>query len=214
MVNQRKPEPPAPAFFPPGTVIRPAPLLFLFPAATLGASLASAAEPSPSTQSLAPPPPTPRAISPRVAEQLATTAPKYSPPVPTPAQPPATELPEGDQPRNRIIRLSPYVVRENPPPRFKERDLLTAKGRLDLALRRHPGLRLGAFGPLNNHAWAGAMLAEEFALERRQEMLDLLSLLPDGPGKPPPFPYWRPWFTTLRPSSAPGGGKIVPWERK
>ena len=193
------------------------PILFV-----LAPAVASAAESSPPPKDpavVAAPPPssakpsTVRAISSQVADLLAAHAPKYTPPEPAPAKSPETELPPVDQPRNGIIRLSPYVVRERRPPELKERDLLTAKGKLDLALRRHPGLRLGAFGPLNNHAWAGAMIEEELALERRQEMLDLLSLLPGKPGQQS-VPYWRPWFTTLRPSSGPYGGRVVPWERK
>ncbi len=201
--------------------MRPFPLPLFVLAAALGADLAPAAETSPllkepasaGTPSLARPTAT-RAISPQVAELLAAAAPKYSPPEAGPAKPVETAPEETDQPRNRIIRLSPYIVRERRPLELKERDVLTAKGRLDLALQRHPGLRLGSLGPLTNNRWAYAMLEEELALERRKEMLDLLSLLPDSPDKPPSVPFWRPWFTTLRPSSSPQGGLVVPWEKK
>ena len=218
---QKTSEPRAPVLFASGTVIRPFPLLLLVLAAALGAGLASAAEssslqkdPAPAGATSSARPAAARVISRQVAGLLAAAAPKYSPPDPAPAKPVETESPETDKPRNGIIRLPPYVVRERKLQELKERDLLTAKGRLDLALQRHPGLRLGSLGPLNNNRWAGAMLEEEFAIERRKEMLDLLSLLPDGPNKPQPFPYWRPWFTTLRPSSGPWGGLVVPWEKK
>ncbi|MDP3072069.1 MAG: hypothetical protein Q8N18_17385 [Opitutaceae bacterium] len=202
-------------------MIRPFPLPLFVLAAALGAGLTSAAESSPLLKEPAPAgarsaarPTATRAISPQVAGLLAAAAPTYSPSEAPPAQPVEAEPRQPDQPRNRIIRLSPYIVRERPPPELKERHILTAKGRLDLALQRHPGLRLGSLGPLNNNRWAHAMLEEEFALERRKEMLDLLSLLPAGPHKPEPFLFWRPWFTTLRPSSSPQGGLVVPWEKK
>ena len=201
-------------------MFRPFSLPLLVISAALAAGGASAAESSPPppepapASAISPAPAAVRAISPQVAALLAATAPKYSPPAPATAKPAGAEPPEADKPRNGIIRLSPYIVRERRLPDMKERNLLTAQGRLDLALRRHPDLRLGALGPLNNHAWAGAMLEEEFALERRNEMQDLLSLVPAGANKPAPFPYWRPWYTTLRPSSYPWGGLTVPWERK
>ena len=68
--------------------------------------------------------------------------------------------------------------RDKPAPTFKPRELLTAKGRLDLALERHPGLRFGSFWIFRNDGVALEMLAEEERLERIKEMQDLVSLLP------------------------------------
>jgi hypothetical protein len=79
---------------------------------------------------------------------------------------------EPSAPRNGIIRLPSYVVRDKKLPEFKPRELLTPAGRLDLALKRHPGLKFGPFASLNKGP-ALQMLAEEEAIERRAELSDL-----------------------------------------
>lgn len=156
--------------------------------------------------------PRPRLISPVVARQLTESAPKYAPPAPTEAKPaPPPEPRETERPRNKIIRLPDYVVSE---PRIhlpKERDVLTDKGKLDLAFKRHPGLKLG-FGPFNNIFWANAMIEEEIAAERRKEMNDLLSFIPPDK-RPPPISIETP-FSIPRPFSGPWRGLVVPWEKK
>ena len=78
-------------------------------------------------------------------------------------------------------------------PEFKERDMLTPKGKLALARRRYPGL-----GPLTDAA-ALRRLEEDFARERRQEMADLLSLQTIGGAKPPPD-VKRMFEAAMRPS--------------
>ena len=95
----------------------------------------------------------------------------------TPAEP-GVELREIDNPRNTIIRLPNYIVREDKTPVLKERDVRTPKASLELALRRHPGLRLGSFWIFRNDGIALALLAEEERLERKKEFEDMVSLMP------------------------------------
>ncbi|MCX6954047.1 MAG: hypothetical protein NTV51_18005 [Verrucomicrobia bacterium] len=136
----------------------------------------------------------PRAISPAIAARLAEKMPKFTPPkspaesASSPASPvliarkTAPELPdlrELDRPRNTIIRLPDYVVREEKPEAFKERHLLTPSGRLQLGYKRYPGLHFGSlpFSFLSNDGWALLMLEEDYRLERKAEMESLLTVL-------------------------------------
>ncbi len=204
-------------------VARPFPLQWFVLGVALGASDARAADASPLLQtppsvaekSSARPAMPPRPISDEVARKLAEAAPKFSPAPAAPANPvtPDGEPVERDRPRNGIIRLPRYLVQESRIPVPTERDVLTEKGRLELALKRHPGLRLGAFGPLNNNVWATALLEEEWGIERQQAMFDLLSLLP-GKDRPRPIFMGRPPFSTPTAASGPWAGLVVPWERK
>ena len=54
-----------------------------------------------------------------------------------------------DKPKNEIPRLPKYVVHERRPPVFRERDVFSASGMLDLSFRRHPGLSIGNILGLN-----------------------------------------------------------------
>jgi len=87
----------------------------------------------------------PRAVSESVAAQLAARMPQYTPP---PEPEPKTEdegtadgeladLRETDQPKNQILRLPDYVVREKKPPVFRERDIHSPSGLAALATRRY-----------------------------------------------------------------------------
>ena len=111
------------------------------PAAAEPAKAAPAAEPD------ATPAPSkrPRVMSDEVAATLATGMPKYNPP--KPVEPKAEEdlpdLRETDKPKNTIIRLPKYVVKEPRPPVFRERDLHTKSEMADIALKRYAGLRAG-----------------------------------------------------------------------
>ncbi|MDP3166647.1 MAG: hypothetical protein Q8N06_14505 [Hydrogenophaga sp.] len=136
-------------------------------ALTLAVSLpsalfAQAAPPAPSSPVLAPqptsadtPPPAPkrnRAISGDVANMLAQTMPKFTPPPPAPtaaelaqkkaaeeaaAEAAAADLRDNDKPKNSIVRLPNYVVQEKRPPIFTEREIHTKKGLRDVAMRRY-----------------------------------------------------------------------------
>ena len=76
-----------------------------------------------------------RAISSDVAASLAAAMPKYSPPPkPIEEQP---DLREIDKPKNGIIRLPDYVVREAKPPVFRERDINTQAGMAAIAMKKY-----------------------------------------------------------------------------
>ncbi len=156
-----------------------------------------------------------RVVSSETAERLSAAAPKYTPPPAkeTPGPAPAAATPVADKPRNTIIRLPAYVVQEQKVPALRERDLLTPQGRVDLALKRHPGLRFGSLGPLNNNVWANAMLEEEFGIERQRELWELTTMGSPGPRKPPTF-TGRPPFSLPIQMSGPWGGLVVPWEKR
>ena len=133
-----------------------------------------------------------RPISPAIAARLTDQLPKFTPPktpAPTAAKPPILASPASDTPanpvaavdsvtpRNTIIRLPAYVVQEEKPVAFKEREILTPKGRLALALKRYPGARIGSLPFLSNDGMALALLEEDYRLERKAEMEELASLL-------------------------------------
>lgn len=127
-----------------------------------------------------------RAVSPDTATLLASTAPKFvapkkesseatdsSPVVVKPAEQEAAA--DRDQPRNTIVRLPEFVVPEDKAPAFKERETLTPAGRVAMAFRRHPGLRILPLSALNRRPGL-EMLEEEERLERISELADLNSL--------------------------------------
>jgi hypothetical protein len=122
------------------------------------------------------------AIAARIAEKMPPFAPQSAPASFTESVTvnPVTLSPdprETDKPRNTIIRLPSYLVQEDKPPVFKERELLTPRGKLALGLKRYPGLKFGNIWFLRNDGWALAMLEEDFALERKAEMTNLVSLI-------------------------------------
>ena len=144
---------------------------------------------------LAPTPPAPvpaspaptiaRAMTSGTAAKLAVVAPKFesaakavaAAPAEKPAEP--IDLRDIDKPRNTIIRLPDYLVREKKEavPVLKERDVLTPKGRLEAGYKKNPGLHLGSFWIFSNDAIAMAMQAEDERLERKREFEELTSLL-------------------------------------
>lgn len=123
----------------------------------------------------------PRAVSPATAAQLAAAVAKLEPPPPsavaTPPANPAIDLREVDRPRNTIIRLPSYLVREEKAVFLSEREVQTPRARLQLALKKHPGLRLGSFWIFRNDGIALAMLAEEERLEQKQHFEELVQLM-------------------------------------
>lgn len=106
------------------------------------------AQPDANAAAPAPAPKRNRAISGDVANMLAQTMPKYTPAPPPPPPPTAAELAkkaeedaadlrETDKPKNGIVRLEKYVVREQRPPIFTEREINTKKGIREIAMRRY-----------------------------------------------------------------------------
>jgi len=66
--------------------------------------------------------------------------PKYNPPEPEPEptnEEEMLDMRDVDKPRNKIIRLPEYVVRQDKPPFFRERDIYTNKGLAALAKKRY-----------------------------------------------------------------------------
>jgi hypothetical protein len=126
------------------------------------------------------PPPHQRAISTGVAAALTATLPKYNPPKPVVKKPEDDrDMRDVDKPRNRIVRLPQYVVREKKPPVFTEREIYTDKGLSDIALKRYfseTGRALNSFTiPLfgiSKEAYAKMLYDQD---ERLKNMSDLKS---------------------------------------
>lgn len=123
----------------------------------------------------------PRALSADTAAKLTASVPVFVAP-PAHGEPRITATPAAPvesanevKPRNTIIRLPEYIVRDPKVPAIKEREVLTPKARLELARKQHPGFQLGNLFGLNNGI-ALAMLAEQERLNRKREFEDLASL--------------------------------------
>lgn len=98
----------------------------------------SAGQPQPARRETAPK--RPRTISPEVAAQLSANTPRFAPAPPRPPPTPIEEQPDMrdiDKPRNTIIRLPSYIVREPKPPVLSERAVHTDSGLADIAVRRY-----------------------------------------------------------------------------
>lgn len=136
-----------------------------------------------------------RVVSEGVAAALAAGMPKYSPPKPD-AVVNEEDLPDMrdiDKPRNQIIRLPDYVVREKRPPVFRERDINTTKGLAALAKHRYFSETAQALNrftiPLfgqGQEAYASMMLAEQERLDNMASLkstaADLKTLSEEGQG--------------------------------
>ncbi len=165
--------------------------LFLAAAATLTAAVP--AQTPPATAPAATPEPTPparkreRAISGDVAASLAAAMPKYSPPKPAPPPTPVEQQPdlrETDKPRNTIVRLPDYVVREAKPPVFRERDINTQQGLVNLARNRYVSETFKALNFSNvpflsslTDAYAMARYAEDERLKTIAELNEAADLV-------------------------------------
>ncbi len=124
-----------------------------------------------------------RVMSSEVAAALAAASPKYTPPPPPkPAPKPEEQLPDlrdTDKPKNEIIRLPKYLVREAKPAVLKETDVLTNKGLTDVAMRRYISdadralnrFTLPLFGT-SKEARAREMYAEDDRLRNMSELED------------------------------------------
>lgn len=124
-----------------------------------------------------------RALSPATAARLATNAPKYVAPDSSTerAHPNAPDLRETDRPRNTIIRLPDYVVRQSKPATIITEDqVVTLEGKLERTYARHRGLRAGSFWIFKNDVAAREILEDDERVARRSAMNDLLGLLQVG----------------------------------
>lgn len=121
-----------------------------------------------------------RTISSGLAAALSEGMPKYSPPTPTPT--PAADpvdMRDLDKPRNEIKRLPKFVVQESRPPVFRERDLFTTQGQIDLAFKSHSGLLFGNILGLNSGA-AQMMYLEDQRLDNIADLKDEAHALSRG----------------------------------
>lgn len=140
-----------------------------------GSPPALAAQPANQDPAAAPASSADHTLSHATSARVVSGLPKYSPPKANSEEgEAASDLRETDKPKNAIIRLPRYHVRERKIPEFKNRELLTPEGKLDLAFKRRPGLKIGNLFGLNRGP-ALAMLAEDEAYERRLEMEELSS---------------------------------------
>jgi hypothetical protein len=108
-----------------------------------------------------------RVLSPEMSARISHTLTRDLPPV---TEAPAEDIaptPPAEDDSDRLS-LDPYHVTEERLPAFKEREILTPKGKLSLARRRYPGTTPGS---------ALMLLEADFDKERRQELSDLNRLL-------------------------------------
>jgi len=160
-------------------------LRFTFALALLGLTAAHLAAQAPTTPEEKESPKRSRVVSEGVAAALAAGMPKYNPPKQTDPvdEEDLPDLREIDKPRNQIIRLPDYVVREKRPPVFRERDINTAKGLAALARKRYFAetaqalnrFTIPLFG-MGQDAYASMMLAEQ---ERLDNMASLKATAAD-----------------------------------
>jgi hypothetical protein len=114
-----------------------------------------------------------RYVSAGVAAALSDGAPRYSPPTPAPSPTPVpADVTDIDKPKNGIVRLPSYVVRESRPPIFRDRDLFTAQGMLDLTMKRHGGLLFGDFLGLNSNNKPGSPAYQMMVDDERKDNMD------------------------------------------
>jgi hypothetical protein len=103
-----------------------------------------------------------RTVSSRIAADLNSGMPKYSPPTPTPVvTADSPDMRDVDKPKNGIPRLPKYIVRESRPVVFRNRDLYTNEGLINLSFKNHPGLDFGNIFGLNSGIAYQMMLDEQ-----------------------------------------------------
>lgn len=121
-----------------------------------------------------------RSVSPTTAARLAVTAPKYIAPDSSTAKAAASapDLRETDRPRNTIIRLPDYVVRQSKEVIYKEDQFITPEAKLQRTYARHRGLHTGSFWIFKNDLAAKEIQEDDERIERRAALSELLGLLP------------------------------------
>lgn len=83
--------------------------------------------------------------------------------------------------RDGVLRLPTVTVEARTQPRIDGYEMLTPKGRMELALKKYPGIKLGNLFGLNNGI-ALALLQEEIEAQKREEMRDLVERVSTGGG--------------------------------
>jgi hypothetical protein len=110
-----------------------------------------------------------RTVSPGIAADMHAQMPAYSPEQAQAAG--RTDPRASDKPLNQIPRIpaeimARYVVHEKRVPVFRERDLYTKAGLIELALKEHPGLRVGNIFNLNAPVAYATYLDDQERLEK------------------------------------------------
>ena len=101
----------------------------------------------------------------KITEALIERLPRFVPPAP------AIALKEGDQSSEEILRLPKITVRPAPFGPESGFAMLNAKGRLELALETHPGIRAGNILG-TNEVIARAMQREEWLAAEKTSLAD------------------------------------------
>ena len=115
-----------------------------------------------------------------ITEVLAAELPKYEPPAAE-----STEVSTASEPaveRDGVLNLPTVTVRPVMKEAPADYSFLTPKGRMELALKTHPGLRVGNFFGLNNGI-ALFMQMEEQEVSKKTELLNRVqsSAIDHGP---------------------------------
>ena len=106
------------------------------------------------------------ALSVRLTDAVAARLPRY---VSNAAEPVAAASQGGDDSLEGIMYLPKMTITTAKMPPTTSYDLLTPKGRLELALKKNPGLRLGPLARLNDGI-AMAIEREEREARKREEL--------------------------------------------
>jgi len=109
---------------------------------------------------------------------FATPVPEKKPEPPTPAET------DADEPRNGIVRLPSYIVQEQRPPVFRDRDIYTKKGMGELALNRYFSETSKAlnryklpFVGMSAESYARMLYEEDERLQNMQDTQEKISIL-------------------------------------
>jgi hypothetical protein len=119
----------------------------------------------------------PHADSTAIDAAISSGIPAYNPGASSPKLNMVTQEPrDTDKPKNQIPRLpmemmSKYVVHGARLPVFRNRDLYTKAGLIDLSFKAHPGLRIGNFFGLNSGLAYEAALNDQ-KMSDRQDLVD------------------------------------------
>lgn len=128
-----------------------------------------------------PPPVQRRAVSTGVAAALTASMPKYNPPKPEEKKPvDDRDMRDVDKPRNKIIRLPDYVVRQDKPPVFRERDIYTNSGLAELAKNRYLSESVRGLNRYTIPLFGVGAEAYAMALYRQDERLENMSDLKES----------------------------------
>ncbi len=124
-----------------------------------------------------------RGLSSEASAALKAALPKYITPKPTATPPaPASTVTDSNGTEERpdgILLLPDYFVTDDKILQLDEFEMLTPKGKIDLAMKRYPGLKVGPFAKLNGGIGL-MMLQEERALDVSRRAGDLLKTTSDS----------------------------------